>query len=77
MLCRIGEVYWNEKLKTLLAIYVDDFKMAGSAANVKESWNLIRKDIKTDEPTKASKYLGAIPWLRTRIPRSASQSWSA
>ena len=36
-------VYWNEKLKTLLAIYVDDFKMAGP------------KDIKTDEPAKAGK----------------------
>ena len=32
--------------------------MAGSKDNVKESWNLIRKNIKTDEPTKAGKYLG-------------------
>ena len=51
-------VYWNEKLKTLLAIYVDDFKMAGSKANVKESWDLIRRNLKTDEPAKAGKYLG-------------------
>lgn len=51
-------VYWNEKLKTLLAVYVDDFTMAGPKANVKEAWRLIREDIKADEPATAGKYLG-------------------
>ena len=51
-------VYWNDKLKVLLAVYVDDFKMAGPTAKVEEAWRLIRDAIKTDEPADAGKYLG-------------------
>ena len=51
-------VYWSQKLKFLLAVYVDDFKAAGPEANVKEAWRLIRKSIETDEPADAGMYLG-------------------
>ena len=34
-------VYWHEKLKLLLVVYVDDFKMAGPKENLKQGWKTI------------------------------------
>ena len=85
-LCPIG----NQKLKLLLAVYVDDFKMAGPKMNLKEGWRIIREGIKADEPAKAGKYLGAItnnqksglhlgpiPWPRSTRPTPTRQIRSA
>ena len=46
--------YYHEGLKMLLAVYVDDSKMAGPADKMTEAWALLRegKDlIKMDDPT--------------------------
>lgn len=51
-------VFWNKKLKLLLAVYVDDFKMAGPSGNMAEGWKLIRQEIKMDAATPTGKYLG-------------------
>ena len=34
--------YFHKKLKLLLTVYVDDFKMAGPVASVKEGWRLLQ-----------------------------------
>eukprot|EP00972_Heterocapsa_arctica_P053828 7927453-Heterocapsa_arctica.AAC.1 len=43
-------VYWHPRLKLLLMVYVDDFKMSGPSGNMIHGWALISKPIKTDEP---------------------------
>jgi len=57
--------YFHDRLKLMLTVYVDDFKLAGPAEKLKEGWSLIRSSfagdggIETDEPADVSKYLGA------------------
>ena len=34
--------YFHKRLKLLLTVYVDDFKMSGPKANVKEGWKLLQ-----------------------------------
>ena len=57
-------VYWHDKLKLLLIIYVDDFKMAGPKQTLAKGWELLRKHpdkgtgIKLEEPKPASLFLG-------------------
>jgi len=41
-----------------LVVYVDDFKLAGPAKAIKKGWDLIRKGIKTDDPSPLGMYLG-------------------
>ena len=50
--------FWHPKLKLMLVVYVDDFKMAGPKGNLSMGWQLIRKHITTDEPKPAGKCLG-------------------
>ena len=45
-------------LNLMLIVYVDDFKLAGPAANMAEGWKLIRKGIITGEPEPIGRYLG-------------------
>ena len=45
-------------LKLYLVMYVDDFKLAGPATAIKKGWELIRKGIKTDDPSPMGMYLG-------------------
>ena len=42
--------YWHPRLKLLLVVCVDDFKLAGPAGAVKEGWALLRKGINMEEP---------------------------
>ena len=51
-------VYFNSKLKVLLVLYVDDFKMAGPPEGLKEAWGLIRLKIKVEDPTPYGLFLG-------------------
>jgi len=37
--------YWHSKLKLLLVIYVDDFKLSGPEANIEQGWTLLRKGL--------------------------------
>ena len=53
--------YYHDKLKVLLAIYVDDFKMAGPEEACAAAWKLLQEGeggIIMDEPTPISSYLG-------------------
>ena len=43
-------IFWHDKLFLLLAVYVDDFKMAGPASNHAEGWKLIGTHIDMDTP---------------------------
>ena len=50
--------YVHRNLKLVLLVYVDDFKMAGPRKNIKAGWDLIRREIRLDDPTPVGKYLG-------------------
>jgi len=50
--------FWHPRLRLFLVVYVDDFKLAGPTANLKEGWELIRSSIKTDEPHSLGIFLG-------------------
>ena len=50
--------YYNKKLKLLLVVYVDDFKMAGPAGSLSEGWKLIRQGLTMEEPEKLGVFLG-------------------
>ena len=51
-------VYWHPKLRLLLAVYVDDFKMSGPVENMAKGWSLISSKIDMDPPTPVGRYLG-------------------
>ena len=50
--------FWHDRLKLLLVVYVDDFKMSGPKTNLSEGWKAIRKGIVTDDPKPVNKCLG-------------------
>ena len=52
--------YFNKKTGVLCVIYVDDFKMAGPAAAVKQAWKDISEigGIKITEPESSTQFLG-------------------
>ena len=51
-------MFWHPKLKLLLGVYVDDFKMSGPSKNIDEGWKLIASQIDMDTPEDAGRYLG-------------------
>ena len=53
-------MFVHETYKVILSVYVDDFKMAGTAAGVKRAWKAITGPDKLtlDEPTPFGPYLG-------------------
>jgi hypothetical protein len=59
--------YFHKRLKLLLTVYVDDFKMAGPKSNVKEGWKLPQGigKIELDKPTPFGKYLGCNHEVKT------------
>ena len=48
----------DPKLKLILVVYVDVFKMSGPQANLAEGSALISKFIKMEKPTPLGRYLG-------------------
>ena len=58
-------VFFHPKLKLLLAVYVDDFKMAGPKENMARGWELIGSKIDMDTPTPVGRYLGCDHITRT------------
>ncbi len=50
--------FWHEELRLFLVVYVDDFKLAGPAANITKGWDMIRKLVKTDMPRKLGSFSG-------------------
>ena len=61
-----------------LAVYVDDFKLAGPKAHLAQGWDLIRKDAKLllEPPAAAHLYLGCIH-RRENIPLAGGRSAQA
>ena len=51
-------MFWHRKLKLLLGVYVDDFKMSGPSCNIDKGWKLISSQIDMDSPEDAGRYLG-------------------
>ena len=50
-------MYWCPKLKLLLMVYVDDFKMSGPAGNLEAGWRTITEGIKLVGIGPVSSYL--------------------
>ena len=51
-------IFWHSELRLLLAVYVDDFKLAGPQENHEKGWELIGKHIDMDTPEEVGRYLG-------------------
>ena len=58
-------VFFHPTLRLLLAVYVDDFKMAGPKENLAKGWELIGSRIDMDTPTPIGRYLGCEHISRT------------
>ena len=54
----VRSCFWLKMWKMFLVVYVDDFKLAGPKALMKECWDSIRRGIRTDDPIPVGKYLG-------------------
>ena len=50
--------FWHPRLKCMLVVYVDDFKLAGPDKFRPEAWRLIGQQIKTDKPKPSARFLG-------------------
>ena len=53
-----SSMFWHDELRLLLAVYVDDFKMAGPAENIDKGWKLISGKIDMEPPEDVGRYLG-------------------
>ena len=50
--------YWHPRLKLLLVVYVDDFKLSGPTEQVRKGWKVLRKKINMGDPAPVDLYLG-------------------
>ena len=50
--------YAHKKLRAVLTVYVDDFKLAAHEDDVKEAWKAIRSKVKLEDPVPLKLYLG-------------------
>ena len=50
--------YFHPVLRLSLAVYVDDFKMAGPKDKLAKGWSLLRKGLDTEPPVPIGVYLG-------------------
>jgi hypothetical protein len=50
--------FWHPKLRLLLVVYVDDFKLSGPSENLKTGWGFIGSKIKIEPPSPVGRYLG-------------------
>ena len=51
-------VLFHTKLKLLLVVYVDDFKIAGPIESMSQGWQLFASKIDMDTPGQVNRYLG-------------------
>ena len=63
-------VYWHEETKSLLIVYVDDFKLAAKAEMHDRLWAAIRRVIDMDPETLDCRFLGC---SHERYEATASQ----
>ena len=66
-------IFYHAELDLLLAVYVDDFKMAGPEANLAEGWKRISSVINMDPPEPFGRYFGCHHFEKTgvKLPREA------
>ena len=60
-------VFYHPKLRLLLVVYVDDFKMSGPKESMQKGWELIGSKIDMNTPTEANRYLGCDHILQTNV----------
>ena len=51
-------MFWHPRVRLLLGVYVDVFKMSGPSENIDAGWKLIASQIDMDTPEDAGLYLG-------------------
>ena len=51
-------MFWHPRLRLLLGVSVDNFKMSGPAENIDAEWKLIAPESDLDTPEDAGRYLG-------------------
>ena len=52
-------LFFHRRLKLILSVYVDDFKLVGRKESMKEGWKLITESgLVLDPPTPLGDYLG-------------------
>ena len=51
-------MFWHEQERSLLVVYVDDFKLAGPTSSLPRVEKKIRTGVRAEEPGPISKYLG-------------------
>ena len=66
-------VFYHSGLGLLLAVCVDDFKMAGPEKNLRKGWDLIGSKAGMDTPTPVGRYLGCSR-IKAVIPRESGSS---
>ena len=64
----IGEewpsMYFHDKPKLLLVIYVDDLKLAGPSENLAKGWEMLRTVLRIEPETDLGLYLGCCTFPR-------------
>ena len=56
----VPSTYFHPRLKLLLTVYVDDFKMAGPKENLAKGWEIVSQRLQMDPPTPMGQYLGCM-----------------
>ena len=51
-------VFWHKRLKLILVVYVNDFKLAGPKPNLAEGWSLIGSEIAMGPSGPVGRFLG-------------------
>ena len=53
-------IHFHPRLKLLLTVYVDDFKMAGPKDSLAKGWEIVSQRLQMDPPTPMGQYLGCM-----------------
>ena len=51
-------MYFHPRLRLMLSVFVDDFKLAGPRTALATGWKLLRTNLDLDPPTPLGTYLG-------------------
>ena len=67
-------LFFHRRLRLILSVYVDDFKLVGKQENLKEGWKLITgSGLVLDPPTPLGDYLGCGQFPVHVAPEEASR----
>ena len=68
-------VYWHKVLKTILVLYVDDFRISGPTTSMKRAWETITRHVKLGEIEESAKFLGCQHSLSSQIIPAGGDPW--